>query len=52
MPGSAQTNQIIDTVHQVATQATGLDDFGEEDYLEGLRVLVDSCIEDAKIEKI
>jgi hypothetical protein len=52
MPGPAQTNQIIDTVHQLATQATGLDDFGDEDYQEGLRVLVDSCIDDAKIDNV
>lgn len=48
-PGIAE---IEDTLHAVACQATGLDDFGDGGYTAGLRALLESCVEDAGIADV
>ncbi len=36
----------FDLLHEIASKATGLSDFGGEDYYEGLNVLIDSILEE------
>ena len=47
---SAQTSVgTVDDLHAAATRATGLTDFGGDDYLEPLRVLLDSYAREANL---
>ena len=39
----------VEDLHASATRMTGLDDFGDEGYLEGLRVLLDSYINESDL---
>ncbi|GAC68453.1 sulfotransferase family protein [Gordonia soli] len=42
----------VDDLHAAATRTTGLDDFGGDDYLEGLEVLLDSYARDADLTEL
>ncbi|MCF8568952.1 sulfotransferase [Gordonia sp. HY002] len=42
----------VDDLHAAATRAVGLDDFGDQDYLEGLQVLLDSYRADAGLTEV
>ena len=37
----------VEDLHAASREITGLDDFGDPDYLDGLRILLDSCAADA-----
>lgn len=39
----------VEDLHESATRLTGLDDFGTDDYTDGLRVLLDSYAADARL---
>ncbi|MDY6809900.1 MAG: sulfotransferase, partial [Actinomycetota bacterium] len=42
----------VDDLHEAATRATGLDDFGDQDYLPALEVLLESYARDADLTEI
>lgn len=48
---SAHTTTVgtLDDLHAAATRATGLTDFGEDSYLEPLRILLDSYAREAHL---
>jgi len=39
----------LEELHELATRITGLSDFGEDDYTDGLKVLLDSCAREASL---
>ncbi len=41
-------SEALDNLHEQASSEVGLDDFGETDYLEGLRILLDAYDNEAK----
>jgi hypothetical protein len=45
----ADTVGTVEDLHASATRLTGLDDFGDDDYHEGLRVLLESYTADAEL---
>lgn len=47
MAGGRESVGTVEDLHASATRLTGLDDFGDDEYLEGLRVLLKSYAEDA-----
>ncbi|MGO3326934.1 sulfotransferase family protein [Gordonia sp. (in: high G+C Gram-positive bacteria)] len=52
MSESRTTVGTVDDLHASATRATGLDDFGDQDYLDGLQVLLDSYRTDAGLTEL
>ncbi|MEV6599980.1 sulfotransferase [Actinoplanes sp. NPDC051346] len=42
----------VDDLHASATRLTGLDDFGDDDYVEGLRVLLDSYASESALTPV
>lgn len=50
-PARINVGTIAD-LHESATRATGLDDFGQPDYLDGLQVLLDSYARDADLTEL
>ena len=46
--GRAEIGTVED-LHEAATRITGLDDFGSDEYLDGLRVLLDSYAQDERL---
>ncbi|TDB98838.1 sulfotransferase [Actinomadura sp. 7K534] len=47
MTQGRDTVGTVEDLHASASRITGLDDFGEDDYLDGLKVLLESYAEDA-----
>jgi hypothetical protein len=47
MTQGRETVGTVEDLHASASRITGLDDFGEDDYLDGLKVLLESYAEDA-----
>src|SRR5438874_7308778 len=48
LPGRENVGTVAD-LHASASKLTGLDDFGDDDYLEGLQVLLESYEADAEL---
>jgi hypothetical protein len=52
MASETHFRDSIDELHEEARKATGLDDFGDPSYLDGMRVLLESLDEDEDLSPL